>query len=138
AASLDAGAGSHILERAVTTVAEKRIWAPVGDVEIESAAAIEIADAHAAAPCREIHACLPGDVLELPSAEVAIQGIGMSHPLTRRRELRRRHQIDVEQPIAIVVEQGEAAAGRFEDVILGGAAAMHLPRQPRTPLKGHR
>ena len=57
---------------------------------------------------------------------------------TRRGELRRGHQIDVEQPITVVVEQRDAAAGRFEDVILGGAAAIHLPRQLRTDVEGHR
>ena len=58
--------------------------------------------------------------------------------LTRRGELRRGHQVDVEQPITVVVEQGDAAAGRFEDVILGGASAIHLPRQLRTDVEGHR
>ena len=62
----------------------------------------------------------------------------MRDALARRRELRRRHQVDVEQPIAVVVEQRDAAAGRFEDVILGRAAAIHLPRQLRTDLEGHR
>ena len=138
AASRDAGAGSHVLERAVTTVAEQRVRAPVRHVEIEAAVAIDIAGARAAAPRREIHARLLGDVLELPSAEVAIEGIAMRDPLARRRELRRRHQIDVEQSIAVVVEQRDAAAGRFEDVILGRTAAIHLPRQLRTDVKGHR
>ena len=44
----------------------------------------------------------------------------------------------VEQPIAVVIEQREAAAGRFEDVILGGTSAVHFPRQLRTDIKGHR
>ena len=91
AAGSDAGAGRHILERAVATVAEQRVRAPIGHVEIESAVAVEIADARAAAPGREIHAGLPGYVLELPSSEVAIQGIAMWDALTRRSELCCRH-----------------------------------------------
>ena len=138
AAGGDARRGSHVLERTVTTVAEQRVRPPVGHVEIESAVAIGIAHARAAAPGREIHARLLGDVLEFPSPEVAIQGIAMGDALTRRGELRRCHQVDVEQPITVVVEQGDAAAGRFEDVILGGAPAIHLPRQLRTDVEGHR
>ena len=88
AAGGHAGAGSHLLERAVATVAEQRVRSPVGDVEIEAAVAVEIAGARAAAPRREIHARLPGHVLELPSPEVAIEGIAMWDTLTRRRELR--------------------------------------------------
>ena len=58
--------------------------------------------------------------------------------LTCRRQLRRGHEIDVEQPIAVVVEQGDAAAGRFEDVVLGRSAAIHFRGQPRTHFEGHR
>src|SRR5439155_24539420 len=54
AAGRDAGAGRHILERAVATVAEQRVRTPIGDVEIEAAVAVEITDARAAAPRREI------------------------------------------------------------------------------------
>ena len=135
AAGGDAGAGSHLLERAVATVAEQRVRSPIGDVEIEAAVAVEIAGARAAAPGREIHARLLGYVLELPSPEVAIEGISMWDTLTRRRELRRGHQIDVEQSIAVVVEQGDAAAGRFEDVVLGRSAAIHLRRAAARPLQ---
>ena len=77
AAGSHAGADRHLLEGAVATVAEQRVRAPVGDVEIETAVAVEIAGARAAAPGREIHAGSLGDVLELPSPEVAIEGIAM-------------------------------------------------------------
>ena len=138
AAGGDAGAGRHLLERAVATIAEQRVRSPVGDVEIEEAVAVEIAGARAAAPGGEIHARLPGDVLELPSPEVAIEGIAMWDTLTCRRELGAGHQVDVEQSVAVVVEQGDAAAGRFEDVVLGRSAAIHFRGQPRTHFKGHR
>src|SRR5580765_612640 len=135
AAGGHAGAGSHLLEGAVATIAEQRVRSPVGHVEIEAAVAVEIAGARAAAPRREIHARLPGYVLELPSPEVAIEGISMWNTLTRRRELRPGHQVNVEQSIAVVVEQRNAAAGRFEDVILGRSAAIHFRWQLRTHFK---
>ena len=138
AAGGDPRRGSHVRERPVAAVAEQRVRPPVGHVEIEPAVAVGIAHARAAAPGRKIHARLFGDVLEGPPSEVPIQGVAMRDALTRRGELRRRHQVDVEQPIPVVVEQGDAAAGRFEDVILGGPPAMHLPRQLRTDVEGHR
>ena len=138
AAGGHAGADRHLLERAVATVAEQRVRAPVGDVEIETAVAVDIAGARAAAPGREIHARSLGDVLELPSPEVAIEGIAMRDALTCRRQLRPGHEIDVEQSIAVVVEQRDAAAGRFEDVVLGRSAAIHLRGQPRAHFEGHR
>src|SRR4029079_16997223 len=85
AAGGNARAGSQLLERAVAALAEQRVRSPIGHVEIEPAVAVEIARARAAAPCREIHARLLGHVLELPSPEVAIEGISMWDPLTRRR-----------------------------------------------------
>src|SRR5439155_21709146 len=58
AAGGHAGTGSHLLERAVATIAEKRVGTPIGDVEIEAAVAVEITGARAAAPRREIYARL--------------------------------------------------------------------------------
>src|SRR5689334_19728064 len=135
-ARCDASGGRHILERAVATITEQRVRPPVGHVEVESAVAIEITYAGTTSPRREIYARLLGDILEFPSSEVAIQNIAMRDAFARRRQLGTCDQVDVEQPITVVIEEGDAATGRFEDVILGGAAAIHLPRQLRTNLEG--
>src|SRR6185295_2169969 len=100
--------------------------------------AVEVAGARAAAPRREIDSGFPGDVLELPSAEVVIERIAMRHTLARRRELGARDQIDVEQAVAVVVEQRDAAARRLENVVLGRSAAERLRRQARADLERDR
>src|SRR6185503_5345114 len=113
----------HILERAVAAIPEQRIRSPVGDVEIEPAVAVEVASGRAAAPRREIDARGLRHVFELPAAPVAVERIAVRDAVTRRAELRAGDQVDVEQSVAVVVEQGDAAAGRLEDVIFGRAAA---------------
>jgi hypothetical protein len=105
--------------------------------EIEPAVAVEVASARAAAPRREIDARGLRHVLELPAAPVAVERIAVRDAVTRRAELRAGDQVDVEQAVAVVVEQGDAAARRLEDVILGRAAAEHLRRQPRAFLERH-
>src|SRR4029434_4633145 len=92
--------------------------------------------ARTTAPRREIDSRLLRDVFEFPSPEVAIQRIAMRDALARRSELRRSHQVDVEPSITVVIEQRDTAAGRFEDVILGGATAIHRPGQLRADTKG--
>ena len=124
-----------VLERAVAAVAEQHVRAPVGDVEIEAAVAVEIAGAGAAAPGRQVHARLLRDVLELPSPEVAIERVPVRDALACRRQLGTGDQIDVEQSVAVVVEQGDAAAGRFEDVVLGRTAAVDLALAGVRPLQ---
>ena len=136
AAGRHARAGGDILERAVAAIPEQRIRSPVGDVEIEAAVAVEVAGAGAAAPRRQVDPRCLRHVLELPSAEVAVERIAMRDALARRAELCAGDQVDVEQSVAVVVEQGDAAARRFEDVILCRAAAEHLRRQPRAFLEG--
>src|SRR4029078_1620723 len=105
---------------------------PIGRVKTQPACAVKIARAHTAAPLGEIDARLPGYVFELPSSEIAIEGVAMRHAVARRRELRSGDEINGAQTITVVVEQGAAAARRFEDVILARTAAIHLPGQLRT------
>ena len=127
-----------LFERAVPAVAEQRVGTPVRDVEIEAAVAVEIPGARAAPPGREVHARMLRHVLELPATEVAVERVAMRDTLPAGRELGACDQVDVEETVAVVVEQRDAAAGRFENVVLGRAAAIDLSGQLRSFLECHR
>ena len=47
----------------------------------------------------------------------------MRDPLAAGSELGGRHQVDVDEGVAVVVDEGDAAASRLEDVVLRGPAA---------------
>jgi hypothetical protein len=100
--------------------------------------AVEIAGAGAAAPRRKVHARLFRDILELPAPEISIQGIPVRDTLTLRREFEGRYQIDVEASIAVIVQEGHAAAGRFEDVVFRRTATMNPGREACALLEGDR
>ena len=136
AAGGDAGLRRDVLEGAVAPVAEQDVGAPVGDVEIEAAVAVGVAGADALAPGREIDAGLRRHVLEAPAAEIAVERVAVRDALARRRQLGAGDDVDVEPAVAVVVEQRDAVAARFEDVVLGRAAAVGpspaATRLPRT------
>ena len=138
ARSRDAGRGRHVLEGAVALVAEEEVRAPVGHVEVEPTVAVEVARADAVAPGGGVDAGLLRDVLELEPAPVAVEGVPVRHALAALRELGRGHQVDVEEPVAVVVEERDAAAARLEDVVLRGAAAVALRREAGDRLELHR
>ena len=126
-----AGARGDFLERAVTAVAEQEVRAPVRDVEIEMPVAVDIAGAHAVAPGRGIDACLLRHVLELPSAKVAIERVAVRDALALGGQLGGRDEIDVETAVAVVVEQRDAIAAGFQDVVLRGPTAEGSCRETR-------
>ena len=118
-----------VLESAVAAVAEQDVRPPVRHVEIEQAVAVEVAGTRAVPPGCEVHARLLRHVLELPTTAIAIERVVMRDTLARRRQLRGGHEVDVEQPVAVVVEQRDAAAGGLQDVVLRRAAAVGPGRQ---------
>ena len=127
-----------VLERAVTAVAEQDVRPPVRHIEIEPAIAVHIAHTRAASPGCHVDAGLLRDILELPAAQIAIEHVPMRYSRASRGQLGRRDEIDVEQSVAVVVEQRDAAAGGLEDVILCRTAA-EAPRVQTCPLfEGHR
>ena len=118
-----------LVEGAVALVAEQQVLPPVGDVHVEMAVAIHVPGADAVAPGGGVHARARRDVFELPAAEVAIERVAVRDALARRCEFSRGDQIDVEAAVAVVVEQRDAAAARFQDVVLGGPATVGSRRQ---------
>ncbi len=116
-----AGLGGDVLERAVAAIAKEKVRTPVGDVQVEASIPIGVPRADAAAPRRCIDAGLRRHVFELPAAEVAVERVAVGDALAGRRQLRGGHHVDVEPAVGVVVDERDAVAGRFEDVILGGA-----------------
>ncbi len=125
-----AGRRSHVLEGAVALVAKEEVGAPVRDVEVERAVAVVVARADAVAPCGRVEARLLRDILELQPAQVPVEDVAVRHALAALRELRGRHEIDVEPPVAVVVEEGDTTASRLEDVVFGRSSAVRLRREP--------
>ncbi len=126
----DTGRRRHVLEGAVALVAKEEVGAPVRDVEVERAVAVVVARADAVAPCGRVEPRLLRDVLELQPAEVPVEDVAVRHALAALRELRGRHEVDVEPPVAVVVEEGDTTASRLEDVILRRSSAVGLRREP--------
>ena len=84
---------------------------------------VHVAGADTVAPCSGIDPSPFRDVLEPPFAEVPIERVAMRDPLAAGSELGGRHQVDVDEAVAVVVDEGDAAASRLEDVVRGPAAA---------------
>src|SRR5262249_25254178 len=98
-------------------VAEQGDLAPAGDQQVRPAVAIDVG--HRAAVAVEpgfaagelVEADLPGDVLELALAQVAIQLAGVAHDLFLVLACNpAAGDEDVEQPVAVVVDQGNPSA----------------------------
>ena len=119
----------HVGEGPVPVVPEEEVRAEVRDVEIEEPVAVEVAGADAVAPGRRIHTRRARDVLELPVPEVVVEGVAVGDPLSPVVELEGAHGIDVEPPVVVVVEEGYAAAARFEEVVLRASPTEGLLRQ---------
>ena len=137
AAGRDTRARGDFIEGAVATVAEQEVRPPVGDVEIETPVVVDIPGAHAVAPGRAVHARLLRHVFEFPSSKVAVEGVPVRDALACRRELGGRRQIDVQSSVAVVVEQRDAAAARFQNVVLRRPAAVGPRRKPCGLLERH-
>ena len=81
------GACSFVFEGAVAAIAEQGVRAPVRDVEIETTVTVVVADACAVSPLLRIDPCAFGDVLELPSSEIAVEGVAVWDSLAIGTEL---------------------------------------------------
>ena len=128
-AGRDSRPGGDVLESAVAAVAEQDVRPPVRHVEIEKAVAVEVPGARAVPPGREVDARLLRHVLELPSAEIPVESVAVRDTLAGRRQLRGGHEVDVEQPVAVVIEQCDAAARGLQDVVFRRTAAIRAGRQ---------
>ena len=92
--------------------------APAGDQQIGPAVAVVVTDrCPVGVEDRLAESGLLGDILELPVPQVLIEaaGIAFNHLLVRPIVVAAAGYEDVEQAIAVVVQQRHAAAERFED-----------------------
>src|SRR6185312_17518938 len=75
-------------------------------------------------PARKSDACFVGNVSEGSVMVVVKQGAAGLLALQRDRHTRRIGEVDVEPPIAVVVQQRDTAAHRFDNVTLLRAGEM--------------
>jgi hypothetical protein len=108
---------------AAALVAIQPVDSEVGDVQILIAVVVEVARAHALSPALVGDAGLGGDVTETAATDVAIERCrGCRGVLTDAVQRRAVDQVDVLQPVAVVVERRHAGARDFDDVVLLRAA----------------
>ena len=88
------------------------------DVQILESVVVHIADTRALGPAGVADARLLGHVGETQPAQVAVQVVTRFGSFGL--ELVGPDQQDVVQPVAVIVEDSGAGAGRFEDVVLEG------------------
>jgi hypothetical protein len=115
----DAEPRRHVRERAVAVVAVEARDAVVADEEVCVAVVVEVGGGHAHPPALVGDAGPLGHVLEPPAAEVAEER-GPRRLLRAALGGHRRavEEVDVGAAVAVVVEDGDAARGRLDDVVL--------------------
>ena len=117
------GPGGHVLELALAEIPVQAVLPVVGHVEVVAAVVVVVADAGPLPPAGALADRGRRRVLEAAVAAVAVEvARGL---LTLREALERRavHQEDVQPPVAVVVEEGDAAARRLEQVLVPLAPA---------------
>ena len=125
ASALDSCFFGDVFECAVSLVAVKRIVAVSGDVEVEIAVVVVIGDGNAHAPAFVSESRFLGDVGELevgilmPECDEQIATV-----LTIAVDGRSVDHHDVELAIVIAVEEADAPAHRFDDVMFVGGRNM--------------
>ena len=95
------------------------ILSVVGDVQIFPAIVVVVADAHALAPSGGGQPGFRGHIGERPVVIVVIQVIGGSVLLRESFERRAVHDENVGPAVVVVIKDGDAGAGGFNDVFLG-------------------
>jgi hypothetical protein len=125
ARACDAGFFADVGEGAVAIVVIEDILAVVGYVQILEAVVIVIADADALAPAAVREAGFLGDIGKRAVVIVAVEMIGGSvlYVYGRAFELCTVDDEDVGPTVVVVIEDGDAGAGGFDDVLLCVAAA---------------
>src|SRR6185312_6646358 len=117
------GFGGHVTEGAVTVVAKKLIAAVAGDIDVQVAVVIVVADGHAG---REhsiaFEACFSGYVLEFSGAEIAIKHIAWRWLAVG--QIGSVGEIQVGQAVVIEIDHAHAGAESFEHVLIRRRAAF--------------
>ena len=86
----------------------------------------EVARADAVAPRGGVDPGPRGHVLESSPAQVAIERVAVRDALPPLVELEGAHDVDVEPAVAVVIDEGQAAAAGLEEVVLRTPSAIGL------------
>ena len=113
-----AGLLADVGECAVAVVVIQNVLAEVGDEQIVPAVVVVVADAHALSPARVRDSGLRGHVGEGAVAIVAKQMRRRFAPRGKALEPRAVHQKNVEPSVVVVVVEGNAAAGGFQQIFV--------------------
>jgi hypothetical protein len=112
---------------AVGLVVEEGQPAVAGDEQVGPAVAVVVGDGNpVAVEVDAVEAGLRGHVAELPAAQVAVQlaGVALNLLLVRAVEIAAAGEEDVEQAVAVVVDQRHPAAQRLQDGVVVGLLAV--------------
>ncbi len=112
-----AGGFCDIGESAIAVVAVEHVLTVVGDEDILETVIVVIADGDACSPTGPNETSLFGYVFECAVAIVPVQAVRSARGDGGCVETAAVQHENVEPAIVIVVEEGDAAAGCFEDVI---------------------
>ena len=126
AAARRAGLLGHFLEGSVAFVMVQAIFAVGGDVDVVVAVVVIIADAGSLPPTGGDEAGLGGDVGEGAVVVVVEEMAGGGGTLAGSGKRGSVDEEDVRPAIAVIVDDGDAAAGGFDDVALGLSTAVHV------------
>src|SRR5262245_37978430 len=114
----------HIFKALASDVPIQPVAAPVRHEQVGIPVIVIIACADALAPTFRAQARTCGDVGELVTAVVVIQPITPTLPGNSEY---------VEEPVVVVVQEGDTAAGGFDDELLRGSASVgkYVPKTRR-------
>ena len=120
AAALHAGLLGDVREGPSLVVAVERVAPEAGDVDVLPAVPVEVGGADAHGPARVADARLVRHVLELHVPEVAVERAASGIGVVGRVHGEGVGEVDVEEPVVVVVEERDPAAHRLHDVLLLG------------------
>lgn len=118
----------NIRERSVVVIVVQPVFSVVRDVEIGPAVIVEVADRNAEAPAVIGYAGLFGNIREVPSWVVVkkcrVRWFNLSIQCIIGRAT---HDVDIEPPVVVVVQQRNSRSDGLEDVALLRRAHGVLP-----------
>src|SRR5262245_36787377 len=121
----------YVREHALAVVFIKRVPAVVRNEKVVEAVVVVIADADRLPPPRASQPRLFGHVGESPVTVVAVETICRLLPFRKAAEARPVDEEEVEPAVVVVIEPGDTAAGRFQQVfVLALVAVDGLMRDP--------
>ena len=124
-----------VAKGAVPFIAIEHAPAVMRNEQVAMGIVVVVADADALGPAAAIESRLAGDVCEPKLAQVAIEAARGTRVASRRIQSRRAGDEHVLQTVVIEIEDGDAGAGGFEDVLLRSSrpdttARSSRPAQP--------